>query len=292
MEGGTFRMSPAIKVGEPEPGDVMKKILLSVLAIAATMLVAIPAHALDDDDGDLVLNYADNCPFVKNGVCSVDELNCDVDGDSVTTPEELEAGDQADWNLNGIGDACEEFDGDGIMDYLDNCPGVFNPTQDPDACADFDGDTIYDNVDNCLEDYNPGQDDRDEDGVGDACDNCLYVPNTDQADLDDDGFGDECQLDLDGDGVRDDADNCPDIFNPAQENTFGGPRGDACEPATGALPSISGENDEGPVYGSMGKHGCTIAAQAVVPTAQAGMAIALMIVAAGAIVGRFRKVRS
>lgn len=285
-------MSPAIKVGEPEPGDVMKKILFSVLVIAAAMLVAVPAYAVDSD-GDMVADYADNCPLTPNGVCSIDPLNCDVDGDTVVTAEELEAGNQADWNLNEIGDACEDFDGDLIDDYLDNCPGVSNPLQDPEACADFDGDTIYDDVDNCLEDYNPGQDDRDEDGVGDACDNCMYVPNADQADLDDDGFGDACQVDLDGDGFRDDEDNCPDIFNPGQENTFGGPRGDACEPATGALPSISGEEDDSGIrYGSTGNHGCSIATQGIVPSAHAGLTIVLALIASGAIVSRFRRVRS
>ena len=58
-----------------------------------------------------------------------------------------------------------DSDGDGILDCMDNCPGVHNPDQ-----ADFDGD-----------------------GVGDVCDNCIWLANPDQADLDNDGIGDACQ---------------------------------------------------------------------------------------------------
>ena len=58
-----------------------------------------------------------------------------------------------------------DSDSDGILDCMDNCPGVHNPDQ-----ADFDGD-----------------------GVGDVCDNCIWLANPDQADLDNDGIGDACQ---------------------------------------------------------------------------------------------------
>jgi hypothetical protein len=57
-----------------------------------------------------------------------------------------------------------DLDSDGIVDCLDNCPGVSNPMQ-----GDFDND-----------------------GVGDLCDNCPWQPNADQADGDGDGIGDVC----------------------------------------------------------------------------------------------------
>jgi hypothetical protein len=48
---------------------------------------------------------------------------------------------------------------------IDNCPGTYNPDQ-----ADFDGDGIGDACDNCPKAYNPDQVDTDGDGLGDACD--------------------------------------------------------------------------------------------------------------------------
>ena len=57
-----------------------------------------------------------------------------------------------------------DTDGDGIPDYLDNCPLVFNPGQE-----DADGDGVGDACDNCPDTYNPDQADLDRDGVGDAC---------------------------------------------------------------------------------------------------------------------------
>ncbi|NOY43827.1 MAG: hypothetical protein GXP50_00020 [Deltaproteobacteria bacterium] len=78
-----------------------------------------------------------------------------------------------------------DMDGDGILDEQDNCPMVPNPDQADtdvdgvgDACqdqgtvgepGDMDGDGILDEQDNCPEAYNPGQEDIDLNGVGDAC---------------------------------------------------------------------------------------------------------------------------
>lgn len=70
-----------------------------------------------DADGDEIVDANDNCPSIPNN-------------------------DQKDLNLNGIGDACEDFDVDGTMNDKDNCPDIANYNQ-----ADTDGD-----------------------GVGDACD--------------------------------------------------------------------------------------------------------------------------
>ncbi len=128
-----------------------------------------------------------------------------------------------------------DFDGDGLIACLDNCPADYNPDQ-----TDEDGDGIGDPCDNCLGIYNPDQADFDRDGAGDPCDicpgendfydfdydgvvncldNCLLTANSDQADADEDGIGDLCdncpgvanenQLDADGDGVGDVCDICP-----------------------------------------------------------------------------------
>ena len=71
-------------------------------------------------------------------------------------------------------------DGDGALDSLDNCPATSNPDQADsnmdgvgDACqvADQDEDDIADASDNCPTFYNPEQTDSNDDGVGDDCSN-------------------------------------------------------------------------------------------------------------------------
>ncbi len=129
--------------------------------------------------------------------------------------------------------ACDT-DNDGLLDSVDNCPLVYNPTQ-----ADSDNDGAGDDCDNCPTLANPGQVDADGDGLGDACDNCRLVVNPGQEDGEGDGVGDACdncavvanpgQLDVDGDNLGDACDNCPQASNPSQDDTDTDGVGDACD---------------------------------------------------------------
>jgi hypothetical protein len=80
--------------------------------------------------------------------------------------------------------ASADGDFDGIPDYRDNCPSVFNPDQcdtDEDGFGDVcddddDNDGVLDIVDNCPLEINPDQLDSDSDGIGDVCDPTPYPP--------------------------------------------------------------------------------------------------------------------
>jgi len=68
-------------------------------------------------------------------------------------------------------------DNDGVLNDIDNCISISNPTQQDlnnnnigDACEDFDNDSILNSLDNCPDHPNKYQEDTDGDGVGDHCD--------------------------------------------------------------------------------------------------------------------------
>jgi hypothetical protein len=110
-------------------------------------------------------------------------------------------------------------DFDGIPDYRDNCPTVYNPDQ-----ADLDGDGLGDVCDP----------DDDNDGISDEFDNCPLIANSDQVDADGDSIGNACDPvndlpDADGDGVLDVNDNCPLVPNKDQLDTDGDGAGDVCD---------------------------------------------------------------
>jgi subtilisin len=94
--------------------------------------------------------------------------------------------------------ACEDADGDGVCDEVDNCLLTANPGQE-----DVDGDGVGDACDNCANKANPNQIDSDSDGIGDTCDNCVSTINFDQLDNDGDDIGDVCDPDDDNDGLTD-----------------------------------------------------------------------------------------
>lgn len=136
-----------------------------------------------DADGTPDGNVVDNCRLAMNGNCDADPVDCDINENGTTEEIELRAGFQADWNGNGIGDACDDVDSDTIPDYRDNCKTTANADQDLRACTDTDHDTFEDLVDNCVNVYNPNQRDTDGDRFGDFCDVCPYVANPDQSRL-------------------------------------------------------------------------------------------------------------
>ena len=135
-----------------------------------------------------------------------------------------------------------DTDLDGIGDDTDNCPLVYNPTQD-----DTDTDGIGDVCDNCPNDSNSDQADSDGDQMGDVCDNCPNNNNPGQEDADSDNVGDLCdicpddydpaQTDIDDDGIGDGCDNCPEVANHSQTDSDGDGIGDVC--------------DSGPICGDM-----------------------------------------
>ncbi len=94
-----------------------------------------------------------------------------------------------------------DSDGDGNLNYCDNCPNVPNPIQ-----SDVDGDGLGDDCDP----------DADDDGLVNEMDNCPLAANSDQTDTDADSLGDVC-------------DNCPTAYNPDQIDEFSDGVGDACD---------------------------------------------------------------
>lgn len=185
----------------------------------------------NNDNGDQNPNVnpqdgADNCPFHPNN-------------------------DQADWNNDGQGDACDDEippppddDDDDIPDEEDNCPDVTNPAgengEQPDVDGDGIGDACDDDIDgdglpNDVEEadelcLSPSDADSDFDGLPDGpgedgldeVDPCPCVADTACTDPDVD--------DVDGDGVSNDFDNCPNLPNGDQLDDDDDGTGNACDP--------------------------------------------------------------
>jgi hypothetical protein len=171
----------------------------------------------NDPDNDDVSNECDNCDNNSNA------SQTDTDGD-------------------GMGNACDtDDDNDGVLDGSDNCPTVYNPSQNASACLDSDNDGLFDGSDNCPNNANANQanwdndaqgdvcdPDDDNDGVNDSTDNCDFAVNPGQQNWDADALGDHCE-DSDGDTWIDSSDNCKGFPNPAQVNPDNDQYGTGCD---------------------------------------------------------------
>ncbi|MDG1113559.1 MAG: Ig-like domain-containing protein, partial [Pseudomonadales bacterium] len=195
------------------------------------------AQLFADTDGDGTADSLDVCPaafddqadFDGDGIG--DACDADDDNDGAVDPDDAfpkNAAEQLDTDEDGIGNnQDDDDDGDGVSDSDDVDP--LNAGQS--ILADLDGDGVTDGLDNCVAVANPDQADNESDGIGDPCDN--DDDNDGLADLDDPNpfspDGTVGSVDTDQDGVRDASDNCPLNPNPSQFDIDQDDQGDVCD---------------------------------------------------------------
>ena len=193
--------------------------ILTLMLVALVILGGAASAVTGDQDNDGVPDSNDNCVSVANP-------------------------NQADFNSDGKGDACQDSDSDVLTDGYELTTPFHNPVlnttlytvatnRDTDADGwgdgfetntaktdpthrDSDGDGWEDPTEKAAG-TDPWSPDTDGDGVVDSRDNCAKTSNSDQKDTDADRRGDAC-------------DNCPTYSNAGQYDSDKDGIGDACDP--------------------------------------------------------------
>lgn len=140
--------------------------LFSLLLVAMIFFGGTAAAVTGDADDDGIGDAVDNCPSYYNP-------------------------NQADWNTNGKGDACDDTDGDGLSDAIELSQTYGNGRKSDPTKKDTDGDGYEDGTE-YYGGTDPTNPDTDGDGRQDPVDNCPVTPNPDQADWNNNGKGDAC----------------------------------------------------------------------------------------------------
>jgi cysteine-rich repeat protein len=167
--------------------------------------------AVLDQDGDLLLNIADNCDRIANQ----DQADADADehGDACDNCPDVASPDQTDSDHDGVGDVCDVECGDGELDPDEQCDDANQ--DDTDECTSLcqsascgDGFTQPSNGEEC------------DDGNEDPSDGCSYCqlsfcgdgfvgPDEQCDDGNDDSWSDDCtifcELPTCGDGFHQEA---------------------------------------------------------------------------------------
>jgi hypothetical protein len=199
----------------------------------------------DDDDGDGIADFYDNCPMIPNveqedydsdgkgDVCDKDDDNDNYPDAQDCKPLDPKVNPGALEKCNGIDDDC-----DGIVDnqdatgcktfYLDADKDGFGEEHTTQCLCQGSGDyvvTVAGDCDDMDAAIHPGAKEVC-DGVDSNCDNNADdgFPDTDM-----DGTADCIDADDDNDGVDDGLDNCPLVANANQADTDGDAAGDACD---------------------------------------------------------------
>lgn len=121
-----FSADRYVRTVQKEAGDLVTN--KGVVGVSGSTPILNPSFTPADADGDSVPDLNDNCVSVANA-------------------------DQKDTDVNGRGDACEDYDRDNIVNAKDNCPDI--PNQDQlDTEADGIGD-VCDNLDNRITERMP-----------------------------------------------------------------------------------------------------------------------------------------
>jgi len=175
-DDGTFQLTAKYGtyiVRAHDGGKPITAIIPSVVVRGSTDVHLETALAVQPTGGDL------------NGNGIPDDKDPDIDGDGY--PNEMDAFPY---------DPAEHLDtdGDGVGDRSDLRSMGGNGIDHKNATPDTDGDGKLDFEDNCVKVPNPDQKDSDSDGWGDVCDNCPFVYNPDQKDSVGNGIGDACRF--------------------------------------------------------------------------------------------------